>query len=187
MRRLASAQVAARWALGTEAVYTLGAAFDIDTSDWSPFFHNGLFFGGPAVNMIEDIRAVFAGDPTMMQRWEKNPTAVALGLAHQALPIMPTSLQRQLGQFYGTKGSEFYESFVAPAPRMRETYHRWIFSLGFHPFTEPPYPSFRRSGVSGLLFEETFGAVQDWLSKESGGVLPPGTASQAGRFKTLFD
>lgn len=182
MRRLASAQVAARWALGAEAVYSLGAAFDIDTSDWIPFFHNGLFFGGPALNMTEDVRALFAGDPAMMQRWEKNPSGVALGLARQALPIIPSAFQRQLGQFYGPDGSTFYESFVGPSPRLRETYHRWTFSLGFHPFTESPYPTFRRSGISGALLADTLGVTQDRLSALTGGALAPGTAAQSKRF-----
>ncbi|RME06090.1 MAG: hypothetical protein D6812_02155 [Deltaproteobacteria bacterium] len=182
LRAQAYAGAATRYAVASAAVYNLGAMFNVDTSDWIPFLHNTIPTGGPGVTLAQDVRELFSGDPMMLARFESDPMSVMISLGRQALPILPTSIRRAISQFI--EPSELTRRRLGLPERQRYLWDRFLVSTGFNPFQRPLYPSFRRGGLPSLALEKTIGAVMDWASKQSGGVLAPGTVKGARRFRS---
>lgn len=181
--------LAARYAVGSFALYNLGAMFNVNTTDWIPFVHNTVPSGGPVVTLGQDIREIFSGDPQMMRRLQKQPGYVAVSLLRQAVPMsfLPNSIRRWLSQNEALEGlDEPTRRMLGLAPRQRTPYTRWIVSLGFSPFQEGVYPSYRIGGAPALTMEQTLGALLDWVSKQTGGAVAPGTREEARRFKPLI-
>lgn len=171
----------ARYAAGAEAVYSLGALMNVDTSDWIPFFHNSIPNGGPLITFAQDIRELMSGDPHMMGKFEKNPGAVAAALMRQAFPGIPTTLKRSLGQYYDF--DDVTRRGIGLPEKQTELYNRVLVSMGFIPFSKPIYGAYRMGGLPALGVSTIFGEVQDIISKETG--LPGGSEKGRRKFNPL--
>lgn len=189
-----SSELAAKWAAGSAGIYSLGAAFGVDTSDWVPFLHNVTPTGGPPFSAAILIRDMIAGDPILLGQFESNPGLFMIRAANDLIPGfpavgIPNSVKRTLAMTFpgaveyaaegiGVNEESFRRAFNIPED-LGSVYENTAAAMGFKPFTNDIHPNWRRGGLPSLAMSMTVGRMMDDLHELSGGIVPPGTRDAA--------
>jgi len=63
------AQLAARYAASATALYAIGSALGVKTSEWIPFVHSTNYTGGPGLDLVAGARDLLRGDPETQERF----------------------------------------------------------------------------------------------------------------------
>ena len=130
-----AAAIAARYAATAQAVYTMGAAMNVDTSDWMPWAHNLWYEGGPGLTLLAQVRDIIGGDPVMSRRLEREPGAVLIDMLRRGAPIPfgGDAMRKAFSQVLPI-GDELRGYFGMP-DMQRHWWDRIFVGAGFHPYS----------------------------------------------------
>jgi hypothetical protein len=164
--------IAGKYALAAQAVHAVGAAFDIDTSDWIPFVHNIWYTGGPGLSAVENFRDLFGSDPVTQARFKKDPGAFLASKFRRVVPVPMGGdiwFRRVLGQTLDP--SKVQQRLFGLTAMQPEPATRVAVGLGFNPATHP-LTKLKTSGLTHML-SAPLRAAEDFTSEATGGILPP--------------
>lgn len=171
-RRVAA--IGAKYALAGEAIYSLGAAMNIDTSDWIPFASSLIFTGSPQWTSLEKARDLVSGDPVEVAAFESDPLRYSMLIARRSLGFPGQSLVRGALSQTGMVDDELTRKMLGMRDQEDSLLGKMRVIGGFFPW-EDDGSGPRRQNLIRRLEAYTFGNVQDLASQATGGMLAAGT------------